>query len=135
MQLEFDLSEFWCWNADCPTYGKKGLGNIVMKERIGKNNTALLRCKTCGHCFSETRGTLFFGLITPWEEVLRTLAMLPEKGSIRGVARATGHDKDAICHWIDLAGVHSKEVSDYYLNNLNMDKVQVDEIWSYIKKR
>ena len=46
----------------------------------------------------------FFVLITPWDEVLRTLAMLPEKGSIRGVARATGHDKDAICQWVDLAG-------------------------------
>jgi hypothetical protein len=31
-------------------------------------------------------------------EVLRTLALLPEKGSIRGVARATGHDKNAIYH-------------------------------------
>lgn len=132
---ELDLSQFWCWNTDCPTYGKQGIGNIVIKERYGKNNTALLKCKKCGHCFSETRGTPFFGLITPWDEVLRTLAMLPEKGSIRGVARATGHDKDAICRWIDLAGAHCKEVNDYFLVNLNIDKVQVDEIWSYIKKR
>ena len=49
------------------------------------------------------------------DEVLRTLALLPEKGSIRGVARATGHDKNAICRWLDLAGSHCKEVTDYYL--------------------
>lgn len=68
----------------------KNQGNIVLKERYGKNKHILLKCKTCNHCFSETRGTVFFGPDTPQEEVLRTLAMLPEKGSIRGVARALG---------------------------------------------
>ena len=135
MQDELDPSQFWCWDVNCPDYGKKGLGNIVLKERYGKNNTALLRCKTCGHCFSETRGTLFFGLSTPWDEVLRTLAMLPEKGSIRGVARATGHDKDAICRWMKLAGDHCNDVNNYFLNNLDLDNIQIDEIWSYIKKK
>ena len=30
--------------------------------------------------------------------------MTPEKGSIRGVARATGHDKDTICRGLRLQG-------------------------------
>jgi transposase-like protein len=129
-----DLSDFWCWHKDCPDYGKKGSRNIVLKEFYGKNNTALLKCRTCGHCFSETRGTPFFGLTTPWEEVVRTLAQIPEKGSIRGVARSSGHDKSTICKWVDLAGKHCEEVTDYFLQDLCLDRVQVDEIWSYIKK-
>jgi hypothetical protein len=72
----------------CTAYGIKNPGNIVFKERYGKNNHALLKCKTCKCCFSETKGTIFFGLDTPEEEVLRTLAKIPEKGSIRGVARS-----------------------------------------------
>ncbi len=60
--------------------------------------------------------------------------MIPEKGSIRGVARATGHGKDTICRWLDIAGIHSKEVTTYLLRNLNLTRVEVDEIWSYIKK-
>ena len=39
----------------------------------------------------KKKGTVFFGLNTPDEEVLRAIAMLPEKGSILRVARATGH--------------------------------------------
>jgi transposase-like protein len=93
---EIDLSQFFCWNEDCPDYGIKNQGNIVLKERYGKNDHALLKCKTCKSCFSETRGTVFFELNTPQEEVLRTLAMIPEKGGIRGVARATGHSKNTI---------------------------------------
>ena len=112
----------------------KNQGNIVFKERYGKNNHALLKCKTCKRCFSETRGTVFFGLGTSQEEVLRTLALIPEKGSIRGVARATGHGKDTICKWVEIAGTHSKEVTAYFLRDLNLKRVEVDEIWSYIKK-
>ena len=64
MEANLDLSKFWCWQKDCPDYGKKGEGNIVLKERYGKDNRALLKCRTCGHCFSETHGTPFFGLNT-----------------------------------------------------------------------
>ncbi|BBL63429.1 hypothetical protein [Methanosarcina mazei] len=91
-------------------------------------------CKTCKRCFSETRGTIFFELNTPDEEVLRTIAMLPEKGSIRGVARATGHGKDTICRWLEIAGTHAEEFTIYFLKNLTLTRVEVDEIWSYIKK-
>jgi transposase-like protein len=135
MASELDISQFWCWNKDCMDYGIKEKGNIVLKERYGKKNRALLRCKTCNHCFSESRGTIFFGLDTSDEEVLRTLAMIPEKGSIRGVARATGHDKNTVSTWLDIAGAHCKEVTDYFLQDLELSRVQVDEIWSYIKKR
>jgi len=132
---EVDVSKFWCWNERCQDYGKKGKGNIVPKEQYGKNGIWLLKCKTCGHCFSENRGTVFFQLKTPRKEVLRTLALFPEKGSIRGVGRATGHDKNVIMNWIDVAGEHCKEVNEFFLQDLDLDRVQVDEIWSYIKKR
>jgi len=44
--------------------------------------------------------------------------MIPEKGSIRGVARATGHSKDTICRWLEIAGRHAEEVTTYFLKNL-----------------
>jgi len=61
--------------------------------------------------------------------------MIPKKGSIRETARTTGHDKSAICRWLKIDGEHSKEVTEYFLNDLQLTRVQVDEIWSYIKKR
>jgi len=118
MCSNIDVSRYWCPNRECPDYGEKGRRNIVLKEKYGKEERWLLKCKTCGHCFSETRDTIFFGLMTPREEVLRTLAMIPEKGSIRGTARATGHDKNAICRWLKIAGEHCKEVTDYFLKDL-----------------
>ncbi|MDD3041970.1 MAG: hypothetical protein PHW56_03380 [Methanosarcinaceae archaeon] len=134
MEFDIDLSQFWCRNEECPDYGKKDHGNIVLKQRYGKQNRALLKCRTCKECFSETKGTIFFGLDTPQDEVIRTLAMIPEKGSIRGVARATGHDKDTISRWLEIAATHCEEVTAYFLQNLNLKRVEVDEIWGFIKK-
>ena len=37
------MVEFFCPNGMCPDYGKRGKGNIVLKERYGKRNTALLK--------------------------------------------------------------------------------------------
>lgn len=71
---EINLASYWCCHEGCPDYGKSDLGNIVIKERYGKNDRAMLKCRTCGHCLSETRGTIFYGLNTPEEEVLKVLA-------------------------------------------------------------
>ncbi len=135
MESKIELSSHWCPRKECPDYGKTGKGNIIIKEKYGKEERYLLKCRTCKHCFSETRDTAFFFLHTPKDEVLRVLAMLPEKGSIRGLARATGHSQNTISSWIKVAGNHCREVNEYYLKDLKLERVQVDEIWSYIKKR
>jgi hypothetical protein len=114
--------KFWCWQKECPDYEKNGCRNIVLKEQYGTDNWALLKCRICGHCFSEKHDTPFFGLNISMDEVCRTLAQIPEKGSIRGVARSSGHDKSTIYKWIDLAGKHYREVSDYFLRELCLDR-------------
>lgn len=43
--------------------------------------------------------------------------MIPEKGSIRGIARVTGHDKDTISKWLEIAGTHCFEVTKYFLKS------------------
>jgi hypothetical protein len=116
---------------------KTGKGNIVIKEKYGKEEKYFLKCKTCKHCFCETRGTAFFCLYAPKEEVLRVLAML----------RLCFPKKEAFVVWLaqriiakarSLAGLGCRKhcrVNEYYLNELKLERVQVDEIWSYIKKK
>jgi len=131
---ELNLDEFFCPNEACPDYGKRGKGNIRLKEYYGKKSTALLICKTCKKSFSENRGTPFFGLHTPKETVLRAMAVLVEKGSIRGTARAMDVDKDSVARWLKRAGEHREEVTEYLFRELNFSQVQIDEIWRFTKK-
>ena len=44
MSSKTDLNEFRCWNPDCSDFGKKGEGNIFVKELRGKNQRALFSC-------------------------------------------------------------------------------------------
>jgi hypothetical protein len=134
MTATINLEDFWCWNEDCPDYGKKGQGNIQLHDRKGGKDMAILKCKTCKQRFSERRGTFFFGLRTPKAEILRALSLLPEKGSIRAVSRVTGFDKGTIVEWIKLAGKQAKLFNEHFLRDLELTEVQVDEIWAYIKK-
>ena len=75
---DIDVSNFWCWNKECPDYGKRGKGNIVLRNGTGKTVYGL-RCKTSGHCFSENHGNHVFPIKKTPPGVLRTLSLFPEK--------------------------------------------------------
>lgn len=135
LKKDLDLSMFFCPNKDCRDYGKKGLGNIVLKERYGKHDTALLKCRSCKKTFSENKGTVFFGLKTEREKVLMALKIFAEKCSIRGTARAMGVKPDTIMDWLRLAGEHCEEVMKYLIEDLHLTQIQADEICSLLKKR
>jgi hypothetical protein len=36
---------------------------------------------------------------------------------------------------VEIAGTHSKEVTAYFLKDLDLKRVEVDEIWSYKKSK
>lgn len=130
-----DTSQFCCPNEECPDYGKRGKGNIVRNRRYGKQRTQLLKCKTCGESFSENRGTPFFNLRTPKEEVVDALQTLAERGSLRGTARVTGHKKDTVASWQKRAGEHAEVLREYLLHDLHLDRLEVDELYTFVKKK
>ena len=130
-----DTSQFYCPNEECPDYGKRGKGNIVRNRRYGKQRTQLLKCKTCGKSFSENRGTPFFNLRTPKEEVVNALKTLVERGSLRGTARVTGHKKDTIASWQKRAGEHADALREYLLHDLHLDHLEVDELYTFVEKK
>ena len=45
-----------------------------------------------------------------------------------------GVDKVTVASWLKRAGEHCEEVTDYLLRDLKLSQVQIDEIWSFVKK-
>ena len=130
-----NLEKYRWRNKNCPDFGKKGMENIFVKERKGKNQRALLMCKTCKKCFCETHGTPFFRLKTPVNEIANALALIPDLGSIRAVARYTNHKPDTIISWIELVNGNINEFNEYFSKNFHYSQDRIDEIWSYINRR
>lgn len=94
----------------------------------------MLVCRGCGKTFSENNGTPFYGIKTDPARVVQALKTVVERGSMRGAARAVGVDKDTICEWVRKASEHAKAFSEYMVRDLHMTAVEVDELWTTVKK-
>jgi transposase-like protein len=130
-----DLGRFACPNGRCRYHDQRGLGNIRVNGWSGRRRrNRQLVCRGCGKTFSENYGTPFYGLMTDEETVVRALKMVVERGSMRGAARAMGVDKDTICDWVRKASEHAEELTEYMLHDLHMTAVELDELWTTVKK-
>ncbi len=133
--MKLDLSQHFCPNSNCTDYGLKGLGNIATSTTFGKNNIQLLRCKTCNKRFSERHDTVFSGLHLDEKTVVEILLCLAEGMSIRGCARVKSVNKDTVQRILERARQHCIKVLNDLLKDLHLTECQLDELWSFIKKR
>lgn len=129
-----ELSTCYCPNQQCSHYGLPGFGHHLVRRGYDGGIPRLL-CKMCQATFSVRHGTVFFDLHT--DEGIYTIAMraLAEGNSLRGTGRIVGVDKDTICAWLDEAGRHCRAVTTYLFNNLHMTECQLDELWSFVRKK
>ena len=130
-----DISQCYCPNKECEDYAKKGQGNIVCYDIYGKHHTKLLRCRTCKTRFSERRNTVFFGLHLEEEMIERVVRCLAEGNSIRATARIMGIDKDTVYRIFERASNHCQKVLNELPTDLHLEECQLDELWSFVKKR
>jgi hypothetical protein len=130
-----DPSAFFCPYEECSAYGEVGQGNITLSHRYGHQGTYLLWCKRCQRTFSEHRGTPFFGLRTPREQILLALRCLAEGSGVSATARIVQTNEDTVRRWLDRVAQHTQWVTGYLVKELQLSQVQLDELWSYIKKK
>src|SRR3989338_4113146 len=123
-----------CPNPDCTCFNKKGLKNLV---RNGKkqNGTPNYLCRECGKQFVRTKGTPLYHSKLSKKEVRNICNHFVEKNSFRGVARSTKHSLNAIYRVADKVGRHCEKVDEDFLVGLELDTVEADEMFSFIKKR
>ncbi len=127
--------DVYCCNQDCPDYRVTGKKNIRRYGTYGKNKTQVYQCKTCKKTFSERRGSALFYLQTDEVTIYRVQLALAEGNSLRATARIMGVDKDTVCRWLDRAAEHCEAVSAYLMRNLHLNECQLDELWSFVKKK
>jgi transposase-like protein len=126
-----------CPNLKCRQYGKRGLGNVVSNGTYRTRSTGKARlflCRACGKAFSSRTGTAFFDLRSPRKKVLMGLRLLAEGLGLRGTSRVLEIKLDTIRRWLATAALHCEQVSDMLVRDLNLSQVQVDELWTFVKK-
>ena len=126
-----------CPNKDCGRYGQTGkeniIGNGTYKTKSGKVRKYI--CKSCGLVFNDRTNTAFFDLRTKDEKVLIALKMIIKGMSLRSVAEILSVKLDTVRGWLARAADHSEEVNKVLLVDLNVSKVELDELWTFVKKK
>ena len=126
-----------CPNERCNFFGKPGKGNIVgngtYKTKSGKVRKYI--CRSCDGVFCDRTNTAFFDLRTNDEKVLIALKMVIKGMSLRSVAEILGVKLDTVRRWLFLAAQHSEEVNKVLLKDLDVSKIELDELWTFVKKK
>ena len=129
--------DVFCANPDCGLYGKTKQGNIVSNGTYSTKSGRVRKfiCRNCGKIFNERTGTVFFDLRTSEEKVILALKLLLKGMSVRGIAEVLGSKPDTVLAWLRRAAEHSEEVDAFLLRDLKVSKVELDELWTFVKKK
>ena len=124
-----------CTAAGCPHRGVKGAGNVALRRIYGPDNIHFLWCRTCKTEFSERRGTPLFDLRLPKAKIVDVVKHLAEDIGVRKTARLTGVSRDSVGRIVKLVGDQAKAIHDELVRDLDVPEVQMDEMWSFVKKK
>lgn len=131
-----DIEYSYCPNQKCKDYGLRNQGNIAVRGKYGKGKQRdLLYCRTCGKRFARTYGNALFGMHVPAETVRAIIHHAAEGVGVRATARLLGLDKDTVNRVILRAGEHCASVLSNLLASLQLTEAQLDELWTFVKKR
>ena len=93
-----------------------------------------LLCKECRGSFCERSGTIFYDLRSAEEKVLMALKLLVKGMPLRGVAEVMEVKLDTVRHWLKVAAEQSEEVNALLVKELKVSQVELDALWSFVKK-
>jgi transposase-like protein len=126
-----------CPNPKCSLYGKPGKGNIVSNGTYPTQEGTFarrFRCRQCDASFCNRVGTIFYDLRTPEEKVLLALKLLVKGMPLRGIGEVLEVKLDTVRHWLRLAAAQSEKVDALLLRELRVSQIELDALWTFVKK-
>jgi transposase-like protein len=126
-----------CTNVACEMHGKIGKGNIVGNGTYNTKSGRVRKyiCRSCKHVFCDRTNTAFYDFRTNDEKVLLALKMIVKGMSLRSVAEILEVKLDTVRGWLAKAAQQSKEVDAVLLKDLKVNKVELDELWTFVQKK
>jgi transposase-like protein len=125
-----DTTGHFCPDPDCSYHGRLGLGNIRANGHPGGQPWRQFQCVSCQRYFYETHGTLFHGKRSSPDLIIHVIACLAEGLGIRGTARVFEIDPNTVLGWLMEAAEQLRAFSAYFLHDLHLNQVQLDELYA-----
>jgi len=122
-----------CPSEVCSLFGKKGMRNIV-KSGYKENGARNYKCTNCGRQFVRTAGTIFYRSRIKRKEAKQIANLLVEKNGIRSVGRVIERNRNTILRFTDRLADKCKQVNEFLLKDVKLSPIEIDELWTFIKK-
>src|SRR5713101_5034508 len=129
---QVDTSTHFCPHPDCAYRGWAGWGNLRANGHPNGGPWRQLYCISCGGYVLETHGTLFHGKRVTPDLLVWAVGALAEGLGIRAVARVFEVDTNTVLHWLVEAADHLKVFSQYFLHDVRVTQVQLDELYALL---
>jgi len=129
---QVDTSSHFCPHPHCAYRGWVGWGNLSANGHPSGGPWRQLHCTACDGYFLETHGTLFHGKRVTPDLLVWAVGALAEGLGIRAVARVFEVDPNTVLHWLVEAADHLKVFSQYFLHDVRVTQVQLDELYALL---
>src|SRR5215471_15556157 len=129
---QVDTSPHFCPNPDCASRGWVGWGNLRANGHPNGGPWRQLHCSRCGGYCQETHGTPLHGKRVSSDLFVWAVGALAAGLGIRAVARVFEVDPNTVLHWLVAAAAHLQAFSQYFLHDVRVTQVQLDELFALL---
>ena len=131
------FSEVACPNEECEQYGRTGQGNIIGNGTYATKSGRVRKyiCRTCGRVFCDRSNTMFYDLRTSEDKVVLALKLILKGMSQRSIAEVLEVCPKSVSTWLSRASDQSEAITETRLNDLEVPRVEMDELWTFVGKK
>ncbi len=129
-----NLATCHCRNTRCARCGKIGSASALQLHGSDRGEVRF-RCAACGYKMSARAGTAYAGIRTDVTQYALGAKLRAEGLGVRATARILEVDKDTVNRWLGYLGTHGAEVMAYHFRHLHLTECQLDELWTFVKKK
>jgi IS1 family transposase len=127
-----DTSRHFCPHTGWAYRGWLGLGNLCANGHPSGGPGRQCHCTACKGDFPEHHGTLFHGKRVAVDLSVHVIGCLAEGLGIRGTARVFEVAPQTVLHWLVEAAEQLRAFSCYFLPDLHLTQVQLDEVYAVL---
>ena len=126
-----------CPNNSCKSHGFKGKSNVVGNGTSTSRGEKVRKyiCRDCGKVFNDHTGTFYYDLRTEERVIDLALKMSMKGMSEEGIADVLGITSATVRRWLDRAAKQCDKVNDILMKEVNVPKIEMDEIWVIVQKK
>ena len=127
----------YCPNIKCQLYGQSGRDNIILHSffRLKRGKRRRYRCKTCGHTFCSTTGTVYHR-IHKSRNIFDEVCSLSVNGVSKStIARVKRLSWNTVSRWLECAAQAAKQFSKLRLRGFALQELQLDEIRTFLDRK